>query len=336
MSRNTSIKKNLIICLLMTVLLAAWFLPCIAEEAAVSAPDISEKAYPDAIEGFLPVCHGARTGKKVVALTFDDCNEAENLRTIIDLISENNGTATIFPIGENVYFLAPILRSAVSLGFEIENHTMSHSGLYSEDDEGLAYQIWQQNREVCLALGVDYQMHFLRPMGGDNRYDQRTHNYMRQMGYSGIAYWAQVGSNNTASQIMKDLQPGQIILFHTTAEDLRIVKSLVPKLVAKGYKMVTMNELFGLEPNAQTELTENAAPFPLELFTRFEQTLKRGDWLHDVKLMQDKLTELGYLNDKCDGKFGEVTKAALKEFQAEHGLDPTGVCDPATWDLLFR
>jgi len=208
-------------------------------------------------------------------------------------------------------------------------------GAKKVDDNVLAEEIYEQNAEVSRTLGVDYQMHFLRPMGGDNRYDQRTHNYMRQMGYSGIAYWAQVGSNNTASQIMKDLQPGQIILFHTTAEDLRIVKSLVPKLVAKGYKMVTMNELFGLEPNAQTELTENAAPIPLEPFTRFEQTLKRGDWLHDVKLMQDKLTELGYLNDKCDGKFGEVTKAALKEFQAEHGLDPTGVCDSATWALLF-
>jgi len=317
----------------IALLLIAALLPvsCASELPALEITT----AYPDPVEGFLPVCHGARKAGKVVALTFDDCNQVENLQQIIDIISKNNGKATIFPIGENVPFLAPTLRSAVKLGFEIENHTQSHSGLYNEDAEGLAYQIWQQNREVSLALGVDYKMHFLRPMGGDNRYDQRTHTYMRQMGYCGLAYWSQDGSNSTADQIMRNIGYGQIILFHTTDKDLSIVRSLVPKLVAKGYKMVTLNELFGLPENEQTPLTEEAAPPALEPYIRFEQVVRRGDYLYDTKLIQEKLTVLGYLNDKCDGKFGEVTEAALKEYQAEHGLDPTGICDPATWNALF-
>ena len=317
------------ILLLLTIILPAG----IAE--TVDEFTFSDRVYPDTVEGFLPVCHGARNAGKKVALTFDDCNEAKNLNSIIQLISENDGKATIFPIGENVTYLAPTLRNAVKLGFEIENHTLNHSGLFNEDAEGLAYQIWQQNREVSLALGVDYHMHFLRPMGGDNRYDQRTHAYMRQMDYYGIAFWSQDGSHSTASEIMRNLSSGQIILFHTTDKDLEIVRSLVPKLVANGYDMVTMNELFGLPENEQTPLTEDASPIPLEPYVRFEQTIKRGDYLYDTLIIQEKLTDLGYLNDKCDGKFGEVTKLALKEYQAEHGLDPTGMCDPLTWNSLF-
>ncbi|MBQ4088759.1 MAG: polysaccharide deacetylase family protein [Clostridia bacterium] len=301
-------------------------------EFAALSPDA---VYPEPIEGFLPVCHSRRTGEKLVAITIDDCNQPGNLQKMINIISEFGGKATIFPIGENVSFLGDILREAVSLGFEIENHTQSHSGLYYEDDEGLAYQIWQQNYEVSMALGVDYQMHFLRPRGGDNRYDQRTHAYMRQMGYSAIAYWSQVGSDNTARNLMKNLTPGDIILFHTTDGDLETIEDLVPKLHAAGYRMVTLNELYGLPENEQRELSGRTSPIPLGEHARFAQTLKYGDYLHDVFLMQARLSELGYISDNFNGYFGEYTEKALRSFQTDNGLEASGVCTTATWRALF-
>ena len=298
------------------------------------APEL-EGVYPETVEGFLPVCYGRRTDEKLVALTIDDCNQAGNLREIIRIISDNGGKATIFPIGENIPFLTDILRSAVDMGFEIENHTQTHSGLYWEDDAGLAYQIWQQNRSVSEALGVDYQMHFLRPRGGDNRYDQRTHSYMRQMGYYAIAYWSQVGSGNTAGRLMNDLNPGDIILFHTTDQDLATIRALVPMLRAQGYRMVTLNELYGLDENPQRTLTAGAAQPGLLPYARMDQTLMQGDYLHDVYLMQEKLTELGYLTGEYNGFFGERTVSSLKNFQTDAGLEATGVCCPETWSELF-
>ena len=315
--------------------------PALSEMAQISdtpfelpalSPDI---VYPAPVEGFLPVCHGRRTGEKIVAITIDDCNEPRNLQRMIDIISEYNGKATIFPIGENVSFLGDILRNAVSLGFEIENHTQSHSGLYHDDDAGLAYQIWQQNYEVSIALGVDYQMHFLRPRGGDNRYDQRTHAYMRQMGYCAIAYWSQVGSGNTAGDLMDNMTPGDIILFHTTDDDLDTIESLVPKLHAAGYRMVTLNELYGLPENEHRELTERTSPIPLGEHTRFAQTLKYGDYLHDVYLIQARLSELGYISDNFNGYFGECTEKALRCFQRDNGLEASGECTSETWRALF-
>lgn len=303
---------------------------------ALREPDrVLEGVYPNVVEGFLPICYGKNTTDKVVALTFDDCNQPRNLQEILYRIWKEGGKATIFPIGENVSMLAGTLKDAVSQGFEIENHTMTHSGLYSEDDEGLAYQLCQQNNEVNKALGADYQMHFLRPKGGDNRYDQRTHAYLRQMGYYGIAYWSQVGSGNTADNLMANLKPGDIILFHTTDQDLATVRDLVPRLVAAGYRMVTLNELFGLEENQLSPLSTDAGTVALEAYTRFDQDLRKGDYLHDVYLMQEKLAQLGYLSADYNGYFGEKTVTALKQYQSDMGLPADGVCGKATWNRLF-
>jgi len=304
-------------------------------QAAIVSRDWYGRVYPEVKEGFLPVCFGRRAGDKSVALTIDDCNQADNLMEMIDLIDSYGGEATIFPIGENAWFLKNVLRSAVARGFEIENHTMSHSGLFYETDEEMAYQIWQQNAEVNKALGVNYQMHFLRPRGGDNRYDQRTHAYMRQMGYYGIAYWSQIGSNNTADNLMANMKPGDIILFHTTDEDLEIMKALVPRLWAAGYRMVTLNDLYGLEDNAQTPLQTAAEPMPLEAYERFDQTLERNDFLRDVYLLQQELSRRGYTIDKVDGIYGAVTERAIRAFQTDCGLPVSGKCDPETWNALF-
>lgn len=299
-----------------------------------SAPELTD-VWPEPVEGFLPICWRKNTDEKVVALTIDDCNEAGNLKKIISAIAKDGGKATLFPIGENVSFLAPTLRDAVNQGFEIENHTMSHSGLYHENDAEFARQIWQQNYEVSKALGGDYQMHFLRPRGGDNRYDQRTHAYLRQMGYSGIAYWSQDGSHSTARKIMKKLTPGDTILFHTTDEDVKIIQSLIPKLRDEGYRIVTLNELFDLEKNTLSDTVSDGSVMPLVPYERFSQTLHPGDYLRDVYMMQERLSALGYLEAQYNGFFGNTTAKALKAFQQASGLEPDGICGSDTWNSLF-
>ncbi|MBQ8955042.1 MAG: polysaccharide deacetylase family protein [Clostridia bacterium] len=303
-----------------------------AEEVMESLEDI---VYPEVVDGFLPVFFSRRNAPKVVAFTIDDCNQPANLRAMISLFQKYGGTATIFPIGENVRFLNDTLKSAWQAGFEIENHTWNHSGLYHEDDEGMCHQIWDQNRAVSEALGVNYQMHFLRPRGGDNRYDQRTHAYLRQLGYYGIAYWSKVGVNQSNDYIIKNIHSGDILLFHTTDEDLKRMRDLVPKLYKKGYTFVTLNELFGLPDNETSELTDADGPEPLQPYTRFDQTLHQEDYLHDVYLVQEKLSQLGFLNSKYNGYYGAKTVAAVAAFQKSRGLTVDGVCGRDTWAALF-
>ena len=50
----------------------------------------------------------------------------------------------------------------------------------------------------------------------------------------------------------------------------------------------------------------------------------------EVKDLQQKLTDLDFLNDKVDGKFGKKTQAAVKAFQKERGLTTDGIAWPQT------
>ena len=62
--------------------------------------------------------------------------------------------------------------------------------------------------------------------------------------------------------------------------------------------------------------------------------LKRGDKGEAVKALQNDLIEAYYLDGKADGDYGAATEAAVKQCQAENGLEETGVADPGTQAFL--
>lgn len=57
--------------------------------------------------------------------------------------------------------------------------------------------------------------------------------------------------------------------------------------------------------------------------------LRRGDRDEDVAKLQQKLIELGYLDDKADGQFGGRTETAIKEVEAELRAREQAVIDDA-------
>lgn len=54
----------------------------------------------------------------------------------------------------------------------------------------------------------------------------------------------------------------------------------------------------------------------------------------DVVKLQLKLRNLGYLEERADGFFNKETETAVKRFQYDNGLKPTGVVDKKTLNLL--
>jgi len=57
--------------------------------------------------------------------------------------------------------------------------------------------------------------------------------------------------------------------------------------------------------------------------------LKKGDNNENVKLMQEKLGISPAVTN-----FGPKTEAAVKEFQAKHGLTADGIVGPKTWEMI--
>ena len=64
-------------------------------------------------------------------------------------------------------------------------------------------------------------------------------------------------------------------------------------------------------------------------------TLKNGSTGSDVKKLQQRLQELGYLKGSADGDFGDATETAVKNFQANNGLTVDGKAGPATLEKVY-
>lgn len=64
-------------------------------------------------------------------------------------------------------------------------------------------------------------------------------------------------------------------------------------------------------------------------------TVKLDDRGSDVKLLQDRLKELGYLKSKASGYFGTDTEKAVKDFQKRNGLTADGSVGSMTREVLF-
>ena len=71
------------------------------------------------------------------------------------------------------------------------------------------------------------------------------------------------------------------------------------------------------------------------LFTAQAEVLEKGSKGDEVKAVQERLLELGYLTGKADGNFGKQSASAVEEFQVASGLPKTGVVDQTTKNVLF-
>ncbi len=63
-------------------------------------------------------------------------------------------------------------------------------------------------------------------------------------------------------------------------------------------------------------------------------SLKKGSKGDEVKKVQQRLKELGYYKNNCDGSYGTQTVNAVKAFQKKNGLTADGVCGAATLKKL--
>lgn len=63
--------------------------------------------------------------------------------------------------------------------------------------------------------------------------------------------------------------------------------------------------------------------------------LKPGDGSNYVINLQNRLHELGFYSGLHSGKYDDETTEAVKAYQESQGLDPDGICDTSTLELLF-
>ncbi|MBE5766301.1 MAG: hypothetical protein E7335_03910 [Clostridiales bacterium] len=121
----------------------------------------------------------------------------------------------------------------------------------------------------------------------------------------------------------------------TSQNNWTIVQNGIAALKGATTPSVLNNIINSQKVNVNTEpvepiITEEPKP-DLSQYTSLAKDMSSDA----VKALQERLIELGWLNDTADGKFGSKTQTAVKFFQQEAGFDVDGIASPELQALLF-
>ena len=89
-------------------------------------------------------------------------------------------------------------------------------------------------------------------------------------------------------------------------------------------------------PKTLEALYSSNAPSSSKPASGSGETLERGSKGSEVKKLQNRLKDLGYLEGSVDGDFGEKTEAAVIEFQQNNGLTADGKAGTATQNKIYN
>lgn len=209
----------------------------------------------------------APTGKRV-ALTFDDGprQNADLTRLIIDELAKYNYHATFFVLGNRIAN-GDEIRYMVQTGNEIGIHGYTHEFYYDECSEETYHRELEQTKDKIIKYLPDYKVRLMRPIGGRITSERLvTCSYSVIMWsvdsldyenkyYAGISDEdAQKRVDTIVSNVMSDVQEGDIILMHDIYESTYdAVKIILQRLHEEGYEVVTVSELLGesLQPGTE-------------------------------------------------------------------------------------
>ena len=180
--------------------------------------------------------------KPIVALTYDD-GPSPNTKTILSTLKKYNGVATFFVVGERVKAYSSTIKKAYSMGCEIGNHTYNHKNLTRLSASGMRSQINKTNKAVKKVIGRSPVV-VRPPEGAHNASVRRTIKAPMILWSIDTRDWEHRNASKTISAVLNHVRDGDIVLMHDLyAPTAKASKTIIPRLVKRGYQLVTMSEL---------------------------------------------------------------------------------------------
>ena len=196
------------------------------------------------------------SGKKRVAITYDDGPHNVRTKAIVDELAKYNYHATFFVVGNRVdgkaYNGAEAVKYAASKGNEIAIHAYTHNKYYDTCSNSDYKAELEDTYDAIKDVLPNAKVKLMRPVGG-----RITAERTEDCDYSVIMWsvdsndWkykseGESGVNTIVSNVMSQVQNGSIILMHDIYENTYLAtKEILKQLNAQGYEVVTVSELLG-------------------------------------------------------------------------------------------
>ncbi len=187
-----------------------------------------------------------------IALTFDD-GPSESTPELLAVLAESRARATFFQCGVNVQRLPEVARQVADAGHEIGNHSQTHPMFCFRSRLFLHEELLRAQDSIEHATAV-------RPVLFRAPYGVRWLGLgavQRELGLAGVM-WTAIGldwkhpAGRVAARLLRAASNGAILCLHDGRElsprpdigaAIEAVRRLVPELMKRGYRLVTVSEL---------------------------------------------------------------------------------------------
>ena len=184
--------------------------------------------------------------KPMVALTFDDGPNANTSR-VLDILEKYNVKATFFVLGTNIKGYEDTILRMKELGMEIGNHMYSHKLMTRLTEEEITSEIKKVD-DLVFDIINRYPTLIRPSYGTSNKRMLKIIDRPVIIWDIDTLDWKYHNSTRISNKILDKVSDGDIVLMHdiysATANSLSIT---IPKLLDKGYQLVTVSELFYLK-----------------------------------------------------------------------------------------
>ena len=181
--------------------------------------------------------------KTRIAFTFDD-GPGEYTDELLDCLEENNAHATFFMLGQNVGSWESTVQRMADIGCEIGSHSWDHLNLYNLSMDSVAKEFSDTDAALEKACGQKASV-------ARAPYGNWSDDIISTVGKPFFTWsldsldWSYLDVNKDYDAVMNgDLTDGSIILMHDIHEpSVQAAIKMIPELVQKGYKLMTVSEL---------------------------------------------------------------------------------------------
>ena len=197
---------------------------------------------------------GARTFSRVpnpgrgVALTFDDCNDADPWRSILRTLARYDAHASFFCPGRQVLANPEVARASVRQGHTPGAHGWDHANLSGMAQSSVAWRLRRDRAAWRRTTGVS-SVPFFRPPYGASSSSVRAAS--AETSHFRIMMWDVDPSDYTnpppssiASRVLRGVRPGSIVVLHTRRNTAAALPSILRGFRERSLRAESLAELF--------------------------------------------------------------------------------------------
>ena len=196
------------------------------------------------------------TAPMLVALSFDDGPNNDTTPEVLDILEEHKVPASFFVIGQNINeSTAKQMTRAISLGCEIQNHSLTHTFMTQLSPEQIADEVRRTDELIEQYTGIRPWL-FRPPYINHNESMHQTIGHTFICGVGCLDWEAERSAQQRFDDLMSQVKDGDIILLHDFSGNVNTVEALkmiIPELKKRGYTLVTVSQLYemkGIKPAA--------------------------------------------------------------------------------------